>query len=906
MTARDLLMPGTLIGGRYTTLRTLGTGGMGAVYEATDGRLGHRVALKLMTNGDERAPAAFEQEARLLASLNHPALPRVTDYFVEDRGQFLVMDYIEGLDLEKARKERGGRLSFREVFRWTIDLLDALEYLHTRQPPVVHRDIKPANLKATPHGAIYLLDFGLAKGLPSPIDPAGGSLFAYTPQYAPPEQIYGTGTEPRTDLFSLAATIYCLLTGTPPNDPSNTIQSLTEFNPEVPTAFSDAISRALASDVRQRPASAAALRELLMGVSDDDAPTQLLRATQPDEVTLPALAATTAPAPLARRPIWFDPAERATELLHLLEGFNEDITTERVRSALGRETIGQIRIREQQIRSRLGERFTLVVMGDFKRGKSTLVNALLGRELAPSNITPETVTINRFTYGPELNIVAHLANGARMQLAQEDLRAERLEPLIRQLTQPILHVTIEAPIPWLEGVQLVDMPGTGDIDWRFDAQVQTYLPQADAILYVISARAPLSSSEQHFLRRAVAPQEFPKLLFVVNQIDAIRNEADVERVIDLVRSRVDQVFPGAMVYGLSGLDELSRQLGRNPPQRRRSDDLAARFATFSRDLHESVLLNRDIIRIDRAVSQTHALITVVEEQAGRLSSAMDRNKQQLQQGIAQCENANSVLRQAMHEQRARARSAIVSLGEQAKGWMDRFLGRVQSDIVATLHQHRYADVQRHLTFFLQDAIGMALANCVETHQAEIATILEQTRSTLSTVVSDQTSAPSAPKLNTAQAVAQMTYNQATWSDVDTIHYVASFAQQYIFGAVGQMALTLVFAAVDKKSDDTVQLRAYQDQLRKALPGLRESLQREVDALYRRLADEVDNQINSAYESDIASALATLRQAESIQQSGSQSIQEAHMICDGLIADAQAAREQLTAFQRSLWHDDLAV
>jgi len=915
MSVHELLKPGTTIGGRYLNLRMLGTGGMGAVYEATDTRLNSKVAVKLMTNSDERAPAAFEQEARLLAALNHPGLPRVTDYFTDERGQFLVMDFVEGQDLEHMRMEQGGHLSFSTVFQWTIDLFEILEYLHTRQPPVIHRDIKPANIKVSPQGSIYLLDFGLAKSAVSTTNFSGRSLYAYTAQYAPPEQILGVGTDPQTDLFSLAATIYCLLAGTPPVDAiqrnqaltlrdSDPLQPLSELNSEVSAAFSNAIGQALALDARQRPSSVAELREQLVGVMYGNTTTQIL-VTSTDDETAPADMVTTAPVPVVHRPVWFDPSERASELIRLVESFTDSLTTERVRDALGRETVGQIRMREQQIRARLNDRFTLVVMGDFKRGKSTLVNALLGHEMAPSNVTPETVTINRFSYGSEVNIVAHLASGGRMQLAPEDLRAERLEPLMRQLAHPIQHVMIEAPISWLEGMVLVDMPGTGDLDWRFDAQVQEYLPQADAILYIISARAPLSASELAFLRRAVSPQEFPKLLFVVNQIDTIRKESDVERVIDLVRARVEQVFPGAHIYGLSGLDELNHCLGRTPPLPRRSENLRARFATFKRDLHETVLLNRDLIRIDRAVRQVQALVDMVEEQSVRLRTAMDRDRQQLQLAIAQCEDTDSALRQVMHEQRVRASKAILVLSEQTMGWMNRFIDRIQSDVVATLHQQRYAAVQRHLTFYLQDIIGRALATCVEEHQAEIATILEQTRAALSTAVADQTVMPAAPKLNTAQSVARMTYNQATWSDVDTIHYVASFAQQYIFGAVGQMALALVFAAVDKQADDTVQLSAYQDRLRKALPALRESLRVEVDALYRRFADEVDNQINGAYEADIANALNTLRQAESLQKEGTDRIHEAQRVCDGLVADAQATREQLTAFQSSLWYDDLA-
>ncbi|MCI0694547.1 serine/threonine protein kinase, partial [candidate division KSB1 bacterium] len=151
--------PRTLLQNRYQAIRLIGQGGMGVVYEAFDQRLGHTVAIKQITHGDAQA---FGREAQLLARLRHPALPKVTDYFVEEKGQFLVMDYIAGDDLATALVRSTQPFSLPQVLAWADQLLDALEYLHSRQPPILHRDIKPANLKLGEDGGIILLDFGLA------------------------------------------------------------------------------------------------------------------------------------------------------------------------------------------------------------------------------------------------------------------------------------------------------------------------------------------------------------------------------------------------------------------------------------------------------------------------------------------------------------------------------------------------------------------------------------------------------------------------------------------------------------------------------------------------------------------------------------------------------------------------
>ncbi len=176
---------------RYRIVRQFGQGGMGTVYEAIDERLDTTVALKECHFTDERLRKQFEREARLLAKLRHPAMTRVIDHFSEGDGQFLVMDFIVGEDLWGMLQRNNGAFPSTEVLKWADQLLDALDYIHTQEPSIIHRDIKPQNLKLTAKGQIILLDFGLAKGYAGQISrvTTSGSIFGYTPNYAPLEQI---------------------------------------------------------------------------------------------------------------------------------------------------------------------------------------------------------------------------------------------------------------------------------------------------------------------------------------------------------------------------------------------------------------------------------------------------------------------------------------------------------------------------------------------------------------------------------------------------------------------------------------------------------------------------------------------------------------------------------------------
>ncbi|MDQ3013747.1 MAG: serine/threonine protein kinase, partial [Acidobacteriota bacterium] len=209
-----------------------------------------------------------------MARLHHRALPGVRDHFAEGSGQFLVMEFVMGDDLGKLLRRERKAFDAARVMDWADTLLDALDYIHTQYPPVIHRDIKPENLKLTPRGDLYLLDFGLAKEGTTPTR-AGKSIHGYTLVYAPPEQIKGTGTDARTDLYSLAATLYHLCTNQPPVDAKvREIQVLQYAMPDplqpahlanalVPFAFAAVLSKALAPEPTRRYQSAAEMREAL-------------------------------------------------------------------------------------------------------------------------------------------------------------------------------------------------------------------------------------------------------------------------------------------------------------------------------------------------------------------------------------------------------------------------------------------------------------------------------------------------------------------------------------------------------------------------------------------------------------------------------------------------------------------
>jgi len=295
-----MLSTDTILQNRYRVVGPLGRGGMGAVYEAFDERLSRTVAVKETLVETDELRRAFGREARLLANLRHPALPKVLDHFDEGGGLFLVMEFIPGDDLGHLL-ELGRTFAPAEVLRWADQLLDALDYLHGLDPPVLHRDIKPSNLKLVAAGHVVLLDFGLAKGSAGQMNGTGiTSLLGYSPVYSSLEQMQGTGTDERSDLYSLGATLYHLLTGTRPpdaltratavvNGQPDPLQPPQRLRPEVAASVSAALMRAMALDIDSRPRTASEMRAQLHDTTPRAAHT--VAAAGGDETTRVSVAA---------------------------------------------------------------------------------------------------------------------------------------------------------------------------------------------------------------------------------------------------------------------------------------------------------------------------------------------------------------------------------------------------------------------------------------------------------------------------------------------------------------------------------------------------------------------------------------------------------------------------------------
>jgi len=268
------LEPGTALQNRYLIQSVIGVGGMGAVYRARDLHFPNVVkvvAVKEMIN-QARDPVVrntivrnFEREANLLATLDHPAIPRIYDYFTHNERSYLILEFINGKDLEAILNETEGFLPQEKVVQWAVELCDVLSYLHNHKPePIIFRDMKPSNVMINQYGHVVLIDFGIAK----PFQSGQRGTMIGTEGYSPPEQYRGEATH-LADIYALGATLHHLLTKKDPRleAPFSFGERLIrQINPEVSPELEAVIYKALQYEPQDRYQSAAEMKEALLGV----------------------------------------------------------------------------------------------------------------------------------------------------------------------------------------------------------------------------------------------------------------------------------------------------------------------------------------------------------------------------------------------------------------------------------------------------------------------------------------------------------------------------------------------------------------------------------------------------------------------------------------------------------------
>ena len=377
------------------------------------------------------------------------------------------------------------------------------------------------------------------------------------------------------------------------------------------------------------------------------------------------------------------------------------------------------------------EPFSLVVIGDFKRGKSTIINAIMGKNVAPTNVAPETFTINCISYGDVPSVEAVLKNGKRVNLMKDDLRRDRLSELLDFFTGELDYVDVRSDAEILKDIRIVDTPGLSDLD-ELDNQVQEFLLKADAVIYVASALSPFSESEQFFIASHIVPLNFSRLFVLVNMIDAMNTMEDIEKIVNRVQERCDNIMPNASVYGISGIDEYRRKIGLNRPDIKGFQDYYENeFLKFEIAMKREIIVQKDMIRQQRVFSMLKIMLNDTLNRLNIISEMLRMDRERLNELSADMQAECTALASALERKKPIIRLCVTEMMQEAERWMYEFFSKLREDIVACRTNATVNDVEKHFYSFLMDKVGEAYRRCLEIHQQRLNDVIKDLGNELS-------------------------------------------------------------------------------------------------------------------------------------------------------------------------------
>lgn len=876
---------------RYRIDSFLGKGGMAIVYKATDLVLSRTVAIKIIHEHlleNLEALLRFEMEARSFAKLCHNNILQIFDFGNYNGRCFMVTQFLSGETLDQhlnKLKIKGGKLSLSEIVLIALDICKGLEHAHNHN--LIHRDIKPANIMLRNGEEVVIMDFGIAKSYQEVFSTSPG-LVVGTPVYLSPEQALAKPLDGRSDLYSLGIVLFEMVVGYVPfiSDTSNAVllMHVNDPPPKISEIVKDAnptiiaiIEKALAKDPSNRFQTANEMATALQAIKLDLDRKKIDTTYKTDEIDLKNF-------PFAKL-IKHDFSEKKGELRSILNEFVDYFLTQQIEQIIGRDFTKFLLTQRRELFQRLESKFSLVVIGDFKRGKSTLINALLGLNVVTTDVTPETVTINKITYGPTLKAEIHLPDGKHVPLNVSDLKLEKLSKILETLSQKPSYIQIEVPVEWLSEIQLVDTPGMGDVLQTFDKDVLNYLNQADAVLYLISAISPLSESERSFLQFSLRPYDFPKVCFIINRLDSLPTKRDRKKVVDLIKSKLQNIYPNTPIFAISALDEFCRLDNQPQPQVREFEDFQENFKSLRYYLNSVVFLNHNLIKLERTINYITQFLDNCLSTLIKLQHSSEISVVNIGVLIGKYENHNSELFKKINAHKKNVKDQIDTLCEETISRINQFLERLRKEVISNLKQFNYEDIQRHFPFFLTDVLRDAISKCIDAHQASIIDSIKLESSVLAEI-ENLSLDPSC----ISPIVAEASLNSKGWNWIDNFHLIIEFT------GFNKVLGDILLGFTDKKLAVGERIDRYQAQLLSFLPDIQKSLEREIRKLYFDIANKTQQQLEVLYKQKVDSTLLTLRQAKELQQMDSQHSTTIKEAVKELIKRTEKTQDILKKFQ----------
>lgn len=550
------------------------------------------------------------------------------------------------------------------------------------------------------------------------------------------------------------------------------------------------------------------------------------------------------------------------------------------------EQANQIKQWEFTLKEKQRKPFNLMVIGDFKRGKSTLINAILGKYIVPTNVLPETVTINQVRYGERETAVAILKNGKKARLNLDELNREDLGKILEELPSPVQHIEIELPHPILKEITITDTPGLGDIFQKFDSQVADYIQQADALIYVVSARIPLSMSERQFITSMSLGDSFSRMLLVVNMIDALETEENIKKVVDRTKQTIAQLVAHGQVYPLSALDEYCRITDHQRPAPDLEEYLSLQFDYFRSSIDTDIVVQKDVIRAEQITKNTERILFNIENMARQMEEVISKKTGDFDELEGQYQKENQALVENIEEQIEQLQIDIDQMYQESRKWMEEFLLRLKAEILNLQTTVTADQLQKHFQFYMMEMLQSALQICVEGHKSKLVEKINQTAMSISEIAT--------PFTGCAEEQLARHIVDISWTGADTANIAVSVLTSNlgVIGTIGQALVGFIRQKQvrERQKDYLVPILSNYD-------DISEQMLDEIKGIYNHFKKLTEDTLRDFYENELEKSSQLLRQAKIISKEKKLHSDDVISYLQGVIRRTEELRSILEKYQQ---------
>lgn len=570
--------------------------------------------------------------------------------------------------------------------------------------------------------------------------------------------------------------------------------------------------------------------------------------------------------------------ENLESKLDMLRRFQYD---SRYSSLLGDKLVDKLGLWDKSIRRQKDYPMTIAVCGEFKRGKSSLINALLNEDVVTTNITTETITVNRISYGEHSNELV-LAGGRRIKLRDEELKCENLRAILEELsaTDRITTLEIKRPIEMLKEITIIDTPGLGDSIKDFSAEVDFALKQADVVIYIFSVSYPLSIQEQFFIRTAIKPQKYTELFLMANSCDLLETIEDCERVKRTVMDRLSAILPDESPLMVSSLDERCRTLGIRRPNEDLEEYLACNFDHFRNEIDNLIATKRSTVVLDRVqrmissmLKELGADIDAVSEALALSQEDLKKKKEEAEAGkLHQSEYQNEIT-ELIDEKTDIYISRVIS-------WMSELLDKMESD-VDDLANFSVDDIKKYYALFCVDTLQEAFDKCSDYYSTSMLRDTEK-------VSEDVAKKLAMDGMNRSYSF-KFNLNNHTWTKGDTVEAANTYLNLGVFSL-----LTTFVAGAMRQHEMKGSAPDIIKNVKEQYSELRSTVAPAVRKNYIAFANEIKKQLCRYFEEEMESIDANLEQAEYIFYQNDAKKNEVKAALDELSCALKAIESELLA------------